>query len=337
MTCYSPTLGYVGKALTANGKRQTVFNPRDALGTEPQFHRKGRCNYCIGCRIDYTRGWSVRCMHEASLWLPQNGFQGNSFITLTYNKESLPKNGSLDYDHWTRFMKRLRERFARGVTFDDGFQTHHIVNKHIRFYMGPEYGDVHKRPHYHALLFNCSFPDQYKIQQRGDYALYRSPFLDSIWSDPVTGSPYGYATVGSVTTLSAAYVARYMLKKVKGEDHHNRYFTQMDLNTGEIIPILPEKARMSNRNGIGKDWFDKWHKTDCYNGDFVVLNGKKYPPPKYYDNLLAKLDPGAYDEIKALRVRDAKENSDNSTFERLEVREFIQHDKISKMNRGKSF
>ena len=37
----------------------------------------------VGCRLERSRQWAVRCMHEASL------YDFNSFVTLTYNDENL--------------------------------------------------------------------------------------------------------------------------------------------------------------------------------------------------------------------------------------------------------
>jgi hypothetical protein len=48
------------------------------------------CGRCIGCRLEYSRQWAMRCHHEASL------HTFNSFITLTYDPENLPQDGSLD-------------------------------------------------------------------------------------------------------------------------------------------------------------------------------------------------------------------------------------------------
>jgi hypothetical protein len=49
------------------------------------------CGQCIGCRLEYSRQWAMRCHHEASLHI------FNSFITLTYDPEHLPQDGSLKH------------------------------------------------------------------------------------------------------------------------------------------------------------------------------------------------------------------------------------------------
>jgi hypothetical protein len=43
-------------------------------------------------------------LHEASLHI------FNSFITLTYDPEHLPEDGSLNVLHFQKFMKRLRKK-----------------------------------------------------------------------------------------------------------------------------------------------------------------------------------------------------------------------------------
>ena len=81
-------------------------------------------------------------MHEASMHM------FNSFVTLTYDDDHLPEYNSLNYKHFQDFMKRLRKSHNR-----------------VRFYMCGEYGEDFSRPHYHALLFNCFFPDKKSIPQ----------------------------------------------------------------------------------------------------------------------------------------------------------------------------
>ena len=79
------------------------------------------CGQCIGCRLERSRQWAMRCLHEASL------HENNAFITLTYDDSNLPRGGSLDYSDFQKFMKRLRKRIGRKVSF----------------YCGGEYGDTH--------------------------------------------------------------------------------------------------------------------------------------------------------------------------------------------------
>ena len=133
-------------------------------------------------------------MHEASL------HASNVFITLTYSDEFLPADKSLDYSHFQLFMKRLRKHFGVG----------------IRFYMAGEYGSALGRPHFHAILFNFDFPDKVFHASRGKHRVFRSASLEMLW-------PFGFSEIGSVTFQSAAYISRYIMKKVTGhvaDDHY---------------------------------------------------------------------------------------------------------------------
>lgn len=129
--------------------------------------------------------WAVRIVHEAQMW-PQN-----SFITLTYRPEDLPQGGSLNVEHYQLFMKKLRAR-----------NTGHK----IRFFHCGEYGEKLSRPHYHAILFNYDFPDKKVFSEKNGNTIYTSELLEDIWGK-------GFCTIGDVTFQSAAYVARYVMKK----------------------------------------------------------------------------------------------------------------------------
>ena len=139
MVCLSPLEAYYSKELNRTGKRSLVFDKREALSGVPI---NVPCGQCIGCRLQKSLDWAVRCVHEKSL------HEESSFVTLTYDDEHLPKNGSLVYRDFQLFMKRLRKEFAP---------------TNIRFYMCGEYGETFSRPHYHACLFNCFFPDRKRI------------------------------------------------------------------------------------------------------------------------------------------------------------------------------
>lgn len=261
------------------------------------------CGQCVGCRLERSRQWAMRCYHEASL------FEHNCFITLTFNSQHLPEDMSLDVRDWQLFMKKLRKKYGSG----------------IRFFHCGEYGSHKGRPHYHACLFNFDFPDKKLWQIKNGYPLYRSPSLEELW-------PYGYSTIGEVTFESAAYVARYIMKKITGEaaEEHYQY---VDPETGEIFDRKPEYTTMSRRPGIGKKWFEQFA-SDVYPSDFVVVNGKKLKPPKYYDGLFEVEDPDAFNKIKGERRKSAKQHIDNNTPERLIIRERVQLNKLARLERN---
>lgn len=308
MACYKPITAWYSKEVNATGKRSLVFAPKGAL--QPDDPIEIACGQCIGCRLERSRQWAIRCIHEASL------HENNCFITLTFSPEHLEKREnpwSLDVRDYQLFMKRLRKRYG----------------DKIRFFHCGEYGEKHARPHYHACLFNFDFPDKELWRVVNGNRLYISKSLSELW-------PFGFSTIGDVTFESAAYVARYIMKKVTGdlaEDHYKTIIA--DEETGEIIEEIerkPEYTTMSRRPGIGKEWFEQYE-TDVYPSDFVVINGKKMRPPKYYDKLYEQTRPYEYEDLKALRVENALQHSDNNTDERLAVREKVQQLKLDKLIR----
>ena len=263
------------------------------------------CGRCVGCRLERSRQWAVRCMHEASL------YDFNSFVTLTYDNDHLPEYNSLDYRHFQLFMKRLRKAFAPTV---------------IRFYMCGEYGEDFSRPHYHVCLFNCYFPDRKRIASGGSGSpLYRSQILSDLW-------PYGFSSIGDVTFESAAYVARYVMKKVTG-DAAKEHYTTVDPETGEISTRVPEFAKMSLKPGIGAGWFDKFH-ADVYPRDMVVSRETPAKPPRFYDKLLDRNFPDLVDGVKFARYTSAQQRLDDNTAERLADRETVALAKVSALKRS---
>lgn len=150
------------------------------------------CGQCIGCRIQRSRSWAVRCLHEASL------YEQNCFITLTYAPEHLP-DGLVKRD-LQLFFKRLRSASKRK----------------FRYFAVGEYGEKLSRPHYHCLLFGFDFEDKKFWKGSGEYRQYRSELLEKCW-------PLGNALTGSVTTASAQYVAKYCVKMVRGEGAIKHY------------------------------------------------------------------------------------------------------------------
>lgn len=294
MSCFHPIDCYrkIGGGVT--------FTRQNAYIDQPL---KIPCGQCVGCRLERSRQWAIRCVHEASL------YEHNSFITLTYDDDNLPSDRSLHVEHFQKFMKRLRKKFGQN----------------IRFYHCGEYGEQTFRPHYHACLFNINFHDKKIWSHKNGNNLYNSEILSKLW-------PYGYAVIGDVTFESAAYVARYIMKKINGKNAQQHY-ERINPETGEIYQLKPEYTTMSRRPGIAGDWFQKF-KTDVYPKDFLTINGKKMRPPRYYDRQYELLYPTDLEKIKSRRKIKAKKHLTNNTKDRLLVREELAKIKVAKLARS---
>ena len=264
------------------------------------------CGQCIGCRLERSRQWATRCVHEASL------YDDNCFITLTYNNDNVPIDGGLNYSHFQLFMKRLRKRFP---------------NDTIRFYMCGEYGENYGRPHYHACLFGFNFPDRVLHSRTGSgFFIYTSRILESLWS-------YGFSSVADFSFESAAYVARYVMKKITGQAA-KRHYEVLDEMTGEIYNRSPEFCRMSLKPGIGARWWDKFGQSDVVPRDKVVINGVESTVPRYYDKLLRRYNFLQYDDAKTRRAFDNYQRRADNTDARLAVKEQVVKARLSKLFRG---
>lgn len=260
------------------------------------------CGQCTGCRLERSRQWAIRCMHEAAL------YEDNCFITLTYRDECIPEDGSLDRRAFPLFMKRLRKV---------------ICPRKVRYFHAGEYGDESGRPHYHACLFGFDFGDKVPWTVRRGFPVWRSGLLESLW-------PFGLSEIGSVSFESAAYVARYIMKKVTGEAAADHYLV-CDGDTGVVTSRMPEYTTMSRRPGIGRPWLDLY-KCEVYPSDGVVVRGKLMKPPRAYDVAMDLISPQTMRRVRARRVGriDPAEN----TPERLEVRAIVRDANPNRTERG---
>lgn len=268
------------------------------------------CGHCIECRLKYSRHWATRCCLEAS------EHEHNYFLTLTYDDDHLPVDQFLAFDPATGevnglrqssplrprdvqlFLKRLREAWSRKHGCED-----------IRFFLSGEYGSHTMRPHYHMIAFNLPIFDlvQYKKNFRGEI-LFNSAEIQELWS-------HGYVVIGEVTFDSAAYVARYILKKQTGPGSAGFYESQ---------GLFPEFSRMSRRPGLARQYYDR-ESGRIYQYDQIILtdgNGlpKKVKPPAYFDRLYGEEEPEAMKVIKDRR-RDLAEISLQQRLEKTDLTE----------------
>jgi len=296
VSCFHPLDAW--SRLKKSGKREIWF---------PKLHNYESgdqritlpCGRCIGCRLDRSRDWALRCVKEAQL------HEENCFVTLTYRDEDLPHDGSLVKPHWQKFVRKLRKR---------------ISPRKVRYFHAGEYSEL-GRPHYHALLFGYDFKDRVIFKRAKEGNLYTSETLDDIWGK-------GFTSVGDVTFESAAYVARYCLKKVYGEKSDEHYERVYEWGT---VFIEPEYSTMSRRPGIAKQWYDEF-KDDAYPSDYITSDGRKMRPPRYFDEMLTLEKPEVMKEIKEKRIRSIK-HKDN-TPERLRDREIVKNAQLLQLKRS---
>lgn len=305
MPCYHPIAAYktaCGSVVFSELKRYDILHTLSLP-----------CGQCVGCRLEYSRQWAVRCLLESSL------HDANCFVTLTYDDENLPPDRGLRYRDFQLFMKRLRKRYG---------------NK-VRFYMCGEYGPLHGRPHYHACLFNHDFSDRVFWQKTPSGSLlYTSDALAELW-------PHGFSSVGDVTFESAAYVARYIMKKITG-DMAKVAYAYTDDETGEIGWVEPEFCHMSLKPGIGAEWLEKFA-CDVFPHDRIVVRGVEMSLPKYFDKLIERsLDWLSefhevhvdHEMIKHKRERNARIHWRDNTPERLAVRETVAKARLNLLSRS---
>lgn len=194
------------------------------------------CGQCLPCRISRRRLWMHRIVLEA-LVHPRA-----SFVTLTYDEESLPDGGTLIPRDLQLFLKRARKIAP------------------LRFFGVGEYGDESQRPHYHLALFGWGVEHTEQVR--------------SVWG-------LGHVYVGELTFQSAAYIAGYVVKKLTRKDDPRlggRYpeFARMSLKPGIGAVAIKQIAEVL-QSKVGWDEIEKTGDVPA-----VLKHGKKkYPLGRY--------------------------------------------------------
>lgn len=329
MPCYFPKKAFIVEGQTNNnGKKLLHFTPPREISKQIKLP----CNQCIGCRLSQSIMWATRIMNEIQTTPDETA----CFITLTYNDKNLPKDYSLNHEHFKDFMKRFRKA---------------INPIKIRYFMCGEYGDESWRPHYHAIIFGYDFSKgiiynknyckkriQYKEGETQN-PYYLSEFLKALW-------PQGNHLLANSTIETAAYVARYCTKKINGEkaeEHYNRLIIDWNEFTGEIFnmqeaQLKPEYATMSrgrkNNRGIGYEWYQKYKK-DCFPSNYLIQDGYKKQIPKYYDKILEEENPLLHHQIKIERELSIISHQEELTPKRLIQRHECKKQQANTLMRNK--
>lgn len=306
------------------------------------------CKWCAGCQETYSKQWAARCMLEA------NQYEQNYFLTLTYDEDHIPRDDEVvnkktgeifENDNWMQghlepddikdFLKRLRRHWKYHYDFPKneiiGYDENgkEIKPPGIRFYLCGEYGGQTQRPHYHAIMFNMPIKPEslevYKMDKATGNVTYTSKEIEKIWGK-------GFITIGEVNWDTCAYVARYVMKKMKGWRSDESYYEQ---------GMSPEFVRMSRMPGIGLDFFNK-NFQEIYARDEIIIKGRKesistIKPPEYYDRIFAINHPEQMAAIKERRKMIAKnqvalKNAQTS----LTEKERLQIEQRTKVNKWKT-
>ena len=216
-------------------------------------------------------------------------------LNLTYNDSWLPEHGQLFKDDLQRFFKRLRKA---------GFK--------FRYVASGEYGDQTKRPHFHIALFGVDFSADRRIFGRaaGGDRTYTSDVVLKVW-------PKGNHLIGALNFESAAYIARYILKKIKGLQLPEPLY--VDEVTGEMVLPNPEFMLMSK--GIGRSWFRDYFMSDVFpTGSVITSQGSKAPVPRYYKTLLKEVGSDLALDMQFRSSARAELEVERLAFENLPVR-----------------
>ena len=335
MACYYPmeAVRFYDGTVKVTGASASDFHSAKYKDLVKEFLQVP-CGKCIGCRLEYSRQWAIRCMKELETC------EGPAyFLTLTYDNEHLPRKTFEEDASGVRvsmpelrprdlqlFVKRLRENLRRkGV-------------ENFRFFACGEYGDELKRPHYHMIAYNLPLDDLEFYKSIRGHEYYNSKFLDECWENQ------GFVVASDVNFECCAYVARYVMKKATGPNGFS-YASDNDL--------CDEFTRMSRRPGIGKAYYDL-HKDEIYGhveydpqlqkavrvgakdniGYMPTINGPiLLKPAKYYD----KLYDVEYDmqDLKEKRADKAQRISmmkmSQTTVSSIDYRRICEEDKQSKI------
>ncbi|UPW41284.1 replication initiator protein [Sigmofec virus UA08Rod_4411] len=270
------------------------------------------CGKCRVCSYSKLNDVSARCALET-----YTSKSHPMFVTLTYDDDNLPSDGSVSLDDIQKFLKLLRinlNRFlATPYVDENGCTRYRDAKINLRYLYCSEYTPKKHRPHYHLLIWNIPYlPNglsSYQklfLQRRTEgcpYNYTNNVFgsVDSVRNSNVLRCPlssdlgrcYGY------TSLLRLIWASWKKGFIKCEVSKNagRYVAKY-IGKGSSVPdgLAPTFVHWSNRRGLGYAAYDIFFKALLSNNpsltsltffDPKVGSITTVPIPKYYRNLLS--------------------------------------------------
>jgi len=237
-------------------------------------------------------------------------------LNLTYDDDHLPEHGQLLKQDLQKFFKRMRK------------------DHKFRYVASGEYGEKTRRPHFHIALFGMDFSHDRVLFGRssnGDRT-FISDTVARYWRDKFD-QPIGNHLIGELNFESAAYIARYIMKKLKGPNVSPMPLAYTE--DGEIIFPNPEFMIMSK--GIGKGWFRDFFMTDAFpTGSIVTSQGSCAPVPRYYKTLLKEIGHDLALDMQFRQSVRADMDAERNMFENQPIRKIARQRVVdSRLNQSK--
>lgn len=297
MPCYHPVPAWPD---LSTGR--WVFNP-DSTRRDLGGQVDTPCRQCIGCRIDRSSEWAMRCEHELKF------HDESCFLTLTLDDEHFPTSQDDFVAKYVLGLKRIRRHSPR-----------------IRTFGCLELGTHTRRPHGHLLVFGRDFSRDEPVSRgpNGDL-VYRSNELDALWG-------LGHASVGELTRESAGYVARYVV--AERSDRAGPVLEAVPHPvSGEPVFLRPA-APWARSQGLGRAWFEQYGRQAIEQGAIVERGGVRRPIPKFYSKLAKQAFPTVGADAECIAQLRALEQAWNRTPERLAVRAEVKRAQLRTLKRG---
>lgn len=242
-----------------------------------------RCGKCLPCKQLRAGMWTIRLTEH----IKQYQQNENHFVTLTLADENLTwgygDQPTLSKRDVQLFFKKLRKM---------------LEPARITYYAVGEYGEKHKRPHYHALIYGTGITE-------------RKTFENILW----LAWKKGHVHVDEMNESTIRYVSGYLEKGLFGEtdDTIQREFNMMS-------------------KGIGINYVHKnqsWHEQNN-RFDYPIGAGQKTGLPRYYRDKIFSPDAIEAEGEKRSLTRVIKTVSEESlsrmaNFDRLRALKQIKH------------
>lgn len=224
-----------------------LFPQRRWIDGKLVYYPCGRCEACLRNR---------RNEKALRAFLESLSHKNNSFLTLTYSDDNLPRNKqgipTIKKEHLDGFIKRIRSYMAPSF---------------VRVLASAEYSHI-GRPHYHLCLFGVSSDNLIELTEHW-HNCGRGIVLEDLAS-----WKYGGCLVAPFDVKTAFYVAKYLVKSNKQKQDY------------EQLGIEPECLYQSRRPALGKEYCIK-NRDRLLKDGFIRCKGVKFALPRYFlDNIL---------------------------------------------------